>query len=165
MRTAFYPGSFDPPTLGHRDIMRRGLRLFDRLIVGVGVHASKAPLFDEAERLDMLRAELADLGAAGRGEAQPFQGLATEAARRLGAQCILRGLRDATDFAYEFQMAGMNAELAPEIETVFVAASPATAHITSTLVRQIATMGGDASPFVSAGVLLRIRHKFGDGSK
>jgi pantetheine-phosphate adenylyltransferase len=159
MRSAFYPGSFDPPTLGHRDIIRRGLELFDRVIVGIGVHPSKTPMFSDAERLEMLAEELTSLGASGRGEARLFKGLTVEAARKFEARWILRGLRDSADFSYEMQLAGMNGQMAPEVETVFLAASPGTAHIASTLIRQISSLGGDVSPFVSPGVLRRIQNK------
>src|SRR5208282_3565848 len=156
MRCGFYPGSFDPPTLGHCDIMRRALKIFDRLAVGIGVHPTKAPMFTDGERLAMLQEELSGIGAGDRSEVLLFQGLAVDTAREVGAQCIVRGLRDGGDFNYEMQMSGMNAQLAPDIETVFVAASPGTAHITGTLVRQIASLGGDVSSFVSPGVLQRI---------
>ncbi len=153
MRCGFYPGSFDPPTLGHRDIMSRGLGLFDRLVVGVGVHPSKAPMFSPAERVAMLKDELERLGAGTRGDVVLFQGLTIDAAREHGVQAILRGLRDGADFGYEVQLFGMNRAMAPELDTVFLAASPGTAHITSTLVRQIASLGGNVSPFVSPSIL------------
>src|SRR5579883_2594333 len=100
MRCAFYPGSFDPPTLGHRDIIRRGLNLFDRLVIGIGIHPSKAPMFTDAERAAMLREELADLGGEGQAEVTLFSGLTVDAARQHGAQFLLRGLRDASDLGY-----------------------------------------------------------------
>ncbi|MFY9874034.1 MAG: pantetheine-phosphate adenylyltransferase [Rhodomicrobium sp.] len=159
MRCGFYPGSFDPPTLGHFDIMKRGLRLFDRLVVGIGVHPSKTPMFTEAERVAMLREELERLGAVERGQVVLFRGLTVDAARQNGADFILRGLRDAADLGYEAQLFGMNRTMAPEIETVFLAASPGTAHITATLVRQIANLSGDVSPFVSQPVLQRVKDK------
>ncbi len=160
MRCGFYPGSFDPPTLGHRDIISRGLKAFDRLVVGIGVHPSKAPMFTDDERVAMLQEEFAGLSAISRAEAVLFRGLTVDAARAHGAGCILRGLRDSGDFEYEMQLARMNSQLAPDIETVFLAASPATVHITATLVRQIASLGGDVSPFVSGPVLERIKDKF-----
>lgn len=161
MRCGFYPGSFDPPTLGHRDIMSRGLGLFDRLIVGVGVHPSKAPMFSDAERVAMLKDELDSLGASARSDVVLFQGLTVDAARKNGALSILRGLRDAADLGYEMQLFGMNKGMAADIETVFLAASPGTAHITSTLVRQIASLKGDVSAFVSPLVLKRVKDKVG----
>jgi len=159
MRCGFYPGSFDPPTVGHRDIMGRGLVLFDRLVVGVGAHPSKAPMFTDAERVAMLEAELDSLGAGDRGSVVLFHGLTVNAARENGAQAILRGLRDGADLGYEMQLFGMNKTMAPVIETVFLTASPGTAHITATLVRQIAKLGGDVSPFVSPAVFARIQDK------
>jgi pantetheine-phosphate adenylyltransferase len=161
MRCGFYPGSFDPPTLGHLDIMERGLGLFDRLVVGIGVHPSKTPMFTDAERVAMLREELERLGALERGQVVLFRGLTVDAARQNGAEFILRGIRDAADLGYEAQLFGMNRTMAPDIETVFLAASPGTAHITATLVRQIANLGGDVSPFVSPPVLQRVKDKVG----
>jgi pantetheine-phosphate adenylyltransferase len=146
--------------LGHRDIIRRALRAFDRLVVGIGVHPAKAPMFADSERVALLEQEFKSLGVGNRATAVLFRGLTVEAARAHGAQCIVRGLRDAGDLPYELQMSGMNAQLAPDIETVFLAASPGTAHITATLVRQIASLGGDVSDFVSPVVLNRIRDKF-----
>ncbi len=159
MRCGFYPGSFDPSTLGHFDILSRGLELFDRLVVGIGVHPSKSPMFTGAERVVMLKEELNRLGAGDRGEVILFRGLTVDAARQNGAQFILRGIRDAADLGYEAQLFGMNRTMAPDIETVFLAASPGAAHITSTLVRQIASLGGDVSPFVSPAVLQRVKDK------
>ena len=159
MRCGFYPGSFDPPTLGHFDIMNRGLALFDRLVVAIGVHPSKTPMFTEAERVAMLKEELDRLGAAARCEVILFRGLTVDAARENGAQFILRGIRDAADLGYEAQLFAMNRTMSPDIETVFLAASPGTAHITATLVRQIASLGGNVSPFVSPAVLQRIKDK------
>ncbi len=160
MRCGFYPGSFDPPTLGHLDIINRGLALFDRLVVGIGVHPSKTPMFSEVERVSMLKEELDRLGVVGaRFEVILFRGLTVDAARENGAQFILRGIRDTADFGYEAQLFGMNRTMAPHIETVFLAASPSTAHITATLVRQIASLGGGVSPFVSPAVLQRINDK------
>jgi pantetheine-phosphate adenylyltransferase len=161
MRSGFYPGSFDPPTLGHRDIMRRALKMFDRLVAGVGVHPSKAPMFTDEERVAMLQEEFRSLGAGERAEVILFRGLTVEAARKYGAQCIIRGLRNGGDLDYEMQMTRMNAQLAPDIETLFVAASAGTGHITATLVRQIASLGGDVSSFVSPAVLCHIKQKLG----
>ena len=160
MQCGFYAGSFDPATLGHHDIILRGLRLFGRLVVGIGVHPSKAPMFSGAERLAMLQEEFSGMEAGDRVEAVLFSGLTVDAARKHGAHCIIRGLRNAGDLHYEMQLASMNAQLAPDIETIFVAASPSTAHITATLVRQIASLGGDVSPFVSPAVLRRMKDKF-----
>ncbi len=159
MRCGFYPGSFDPPTLGHFDIISRGLALFDRLVVGIGVHPSKTPMFAASERVAMLQEELDRLGAAARCEVILFRGLTVDTARENSARFILRGIRDGADFGYEAQLFGMNRTMAPDIETVFLAASPGTAHITATLVRQIASLGGDVSPFVSPTVLQRVKDK------
>lgn len=117
-------------------------------------------MFTDDERVAMLQEEFAGLSAISRAEAVLFRGLTVDAARAHGAGCILRGLRDSGDFEYEMQLARMNSQLAPDIETVFLAASPATVHITATLVRQIASLGGDVSPFVSGPVLERIKDKF-----
>jgi len=159
MRCGFYPGSFDPPTLGHFDVINRGLALFDRLVVGIGVHPSKTPMFTEAERAAMLKEELEKLGASQRSDVILFCGLTVDAAHQNGAHFILRGIRDAADLGYEAQLFGMNRTMAPDIETVFLAASPGTAYITATLVRQIASLGGDVSSFVSAAVLRRVQDK------
>ena len=160
-RIGFYPGSFDPVTLGHTDVIARACRLVDTLVIGVGVHDAKQPMFAAAERIAMLQAEVKPI-AAKTGTAidiVTFSGLAVEAAREAGAGVIVRGLRDATDFDYEMQMAGMNGAMAPGIETVFVAARRPSAHIAANLVRQIAPMGGDASPFVSPAVAARLKSK------
>lgn len=160
-RTGFYSGSFDPVTLGHTDIIARAARLVDRLVIGIGVHPSKAPLFDAAERVEMLEAETrAIASAAGIAiDVVTFSDLAVSAAQRFGAGVIFRGLRDGTDFDYEMQMANMNGEMAPSVQSVFVAASPDVRHIAANLVRQIALMGGDVTPFVSKGVALRLATK------
>jgi pantetheine-phosphate adenylyltransferase len=160
-RIGFYSGSFDPVTLGHTDIIDRASRLVDRLVIGVGVHPAKAPLFSDDERVEMLEAETRQIaGAAGIPiEVVTFSDLAVSAAQRHGAGVIFRGLRDGTDFDYEMQMANMNGQMAPSIQTVFVAASPEVRHIAANLVRQIALMGGDVTPFVSKGVALRLASK------
>lgn len=162
-RTALYSGSFDPITNGHVDVVKAGVRLFDRVVVAIGRHASKSPLFPLEERLAMVEEVCVPLAqAAGcRLECTTFAGLVVEAARAVGAACILRGLRDGTDFDYEMQMAGMNGAMAPEVPTVFVPASPLARPITATLVRQIAGMGGDVSAFVPPSVAARLARKFG----
>jgi len=160
-RTAFYPGSFDPVTLGHADVIARACRFVDRLVIAVGTHDAKRPLFSAEDRIAMLREEVAPI-AMRTGTAidiVTFAGLAVDAAREAGAGVIVRGLRDATDFDYEVQMAGMNGAMAPGIETVFIAAGPGVRHIASSLVRQIAQMGGDVAPFVSPAVAERLRAK------
>ncbi|WP_409563242.1 pantetheine-phosphate adenylyltransferase [Hyphomicrobium sp. B1] len=160
-RIGFYSGSFDPVTLGHTDVIRRAAGLLDRLVIGIGVNPGKAPMFDDSERVAMLEEEVQPIVEATKTEivVVTFSGLAVDAARTHKASIIIRGLRDGTDFDYEMQMAGMNGEMAPEIQTVYVAASPAVRHIAANLVRAVATMGGDPSPFVSKGVLKRLKAK------
>lgn len=163
-RIGVYPGTFDPPTLGHVDIIRGGARLVDRLVIGVGVNPGKTPLFDLDQRLAMLRdmaAGLAEEAGLGQIEVRPFEGLVVAFARTHGAQILVRGLRSGTDFDYEFQMAGMNGTMAPEVETVFLMASPAHQAIASSLVRDIARMGGDYRPFVTADVATRLAERLG----
>lgn len=166
-RIGFYSGSFDPVTLGHTDIIARAARLVDRLVIGIGVHPSKAPLFSDDERVEMLEAETRAVAAAAGIEIEvvTFSDLAVTAAHRFGASVIFRGLRDGTDFDYEMQMANMNGQMAPSVQTVFVAASPEVRHIAANLVRQIALMGGDVTPFVSKGVALRLATKVKGKSK
>ena len=160
-RTGFYSGSFDPFTLGHSDVLTRAARLVDRLVIGIGVNPGKAPLLTGKERIAMLRAETKPIADATGTQIEivTFGGLAIDAARDAGATVIFRGLRDGTDFDYEMQMAGMNGEMAPGIQTVFVAASPAVRHIAANLVRAVATMGGDPSAFVSPAVAKLLRGK------
>lgn len=160
-RIGFYSGSFDPVTLGHTDVIERSARLVDKLVIGIGVNPGKTPLFSDDERIAMLRAEVAPVSAAtGTAiEIVTFAGLVVDAARAAGASVIFRGLRDGTDFDYEMQMAGMNGEMAPQVQTVFVAASPAVRHIAANLVRAVSGMGGDPSPFVSPGVAQLLKAK------
>ncbi len=161
-RTAFYAGTFDPVTNGHVDILAGALALADKVVVAIGVHPGKAPLFTLAERKEMVAAMAEELGgdAARRVSAIDFEGLAVIAARAAGATLLIRGLRDANDFEYEMQMVGMNQSMAPDLHTVFLPASPAVRHITATLVRQIATMGGDVTAFVPAAVARMIAEHF-----
>lgn len=161
-RTALFAGSFDPITLGHLDVVRGAVRLVDRLVLAIGVHPGKTPLFSAGERLAMLEETCAPVARAAGCELScvTFADLVVVAARRTGATILVRGVRDATDFDYEMQMAGMNASIAPEIQTVFLPASPAARPITATLVRQIAGMGGDVSAFVPAPVAARLKKKF-----
>lgn len=159
LRTALYSGSFDPVTNGHLDVLGQGLAIADRVIAAIGIHPGKTPLFSFEERVALILDSVAErLGAeaAARVEVIAFDGLVVEAARIAGAVMILRGLRDGTDLDYEMQMAGMNGTMAPDIKTVFLPASPAVRHITATLVRQIARMGGDVRPFVPAVVAERL---------
>ena len=148
-RTALYPGSFDPLTFGHLDVMRQGAALFDRIVVAIGVHPEKKPLLSFDERAATIRAATKTLAPATACvfEVVSFQGLVVDAACAHGAQTILRGLRDGADFDYEMQMAGMNTTLAPQIGVVFAPASPGLRHVSATLVRQIAALGGDVSAF------------------
>lgn len=163
MATAFYPGSFDPMTNGHLDVLVQALNIVDRLVVAIGTHPGKTPLFSYEERADLIRASLAEIlpGRAGDLDVVSFADLAVDAARRHGAGIMVRGLRDGTDFDYEMQLAGMNARMAPELQTVFLPAATASRPITATLVRQIAAMGGDVAPFVPAPVLAALNSRHG----
>ena len=155
----FYPGSFDPLTNGHLDVIERACRLVDHVIVGVGTHHSKNPLFVHADRIAILKAALEPVGKRTSTEFSvvDFNGLMVHAAREHGAKLIIRGLRDTTDYNYEMQMVGMNAQMAPDLQTVFVPSSPHVRHISATLVRQIAEMGGDISAFVPTIVLKALK--------
>jgi pantetheine-phosphate adenylyltransferase len=150
MRIGFYPGSFDPVTYGHLDVVAKAGRLMDKLVIGVGVHAAKQCLLSEKARVAALEAAVAPVAdhSGLKIAIVTFNDLAVDAAKRAHANIIVRGLRDASDFDYEVQMAQMNAAMAPEIETVFLAASPATRMIAASLVKQIAKMGGDTSLFL-----------------
>ena len=161
-RIALYAGSFDPVTNGHIDVVQHAVRLADKLVLAIGVHPGKAPLFSADERLEMLRETCAGVAQQANCafEAITFSDLVTQCARRVKATMLIRGLRDATDFDYEMQMAGMNQSMAPEVQTVYLPASPAVRPITATLVRQIAGMGGDVSAFVPAQVAARLKSKF-----
>jgi pantetheine-phosphate adenylyltransferase len=160
-RVALYAGSFDPVTNGHIDVVRQAVRLVDRLVLAIGVHPGKAPLFSAEERLAMLQEICGPLAkeAGCQLACVTFDDLAVSAAARAGATMLIRGLRDGTDLDYEMQMAGMNGSMAPQIQTVFLPASPPVRPITATLVRQIAGMGGDVSTFVPASVAARLKAK------
>ena len=158
-RIGFYSGSFDPITNGHIDVIQRALRLVDELVIGIGVHHGKVPMFTAEERIAMLEAETRALTRKHGGKVRvvTFSGLVVDAAQEHGAQVIIRGLRDGTDFDYEIQMAGMNGAMAPGLDTVFLPASPQTRHIAASLVRQIAAMGGNVAPFVSSAVARKLK--------
>jgi pantetheine-phosphate adenylyltransferase len=162
LRTALFAGSFDPMTNGHLEVVRSAVAMVDRLVLAVGIHPGKVPLFAAEERVAMLEEVCTPLARAAGCEiaVSTFADLVIAAARRVGATILIRGVRDASDFDYEMQMAGMNAVMAPEVQTVFVPASPAVRPITATLVRQIAGMGGDVSAFVPAQVTARLQRKF-----
>ena len=161
-RIALYPGSFDPVTNGHLDVVSHAVSLCDRLIVAIGVHSSKKPLFSTGERLDMVRAVFGPVAAkAGCAfDCTTYDNLTVTAAQKHGATIMIRGLRDGTDLDYEMQLAGMNQAMAPEVQTVFIPASPEVRPITATLVRQIAAMGGDVSAFVPPAVAAALKTKF-----
>ena len=161
-RIALYAGSFDPVTNGHLDVVRHAVRLADRLVLAIGVHPGKAPLFSADERLAMLQETCGPVAREAKCELSciTFADLVVNTARKVGAAILIRGLRDGTDLDYEMQMAGMNAAMAPDILTVFLPASPLVRPITATLVRQIAGMGGDVSSFVPSSVAARLRKKF-----
>jgi pantetheine-phosphate adenylyltransferase len=160
-RIALYPGSFDPVSNGHLDVVRQAVGLCDKLIVAIGIHPGKKPLFTTEERLAMVRAVFGPVAAkAGCGfDAVTYDGLTITSARDHGARIMVRGLRDGTDLDYEMQIAGMNETMAPDVQTVFVPASVGVRPITATLVRQIAAMGGDVSAFVPASVAADLKAK------
>ncbi len=161
MTIAFYPGSFDPLTNGHLDVLMQALQVADKVVVAIGVQPGKVPMFSFEERAVLIRSSLA--AALPSKEAQvdviSFDNLVVDAARGQGARLLIRGLRDGTDLDYEMQMAGMNRQMAPDIQTVFLPAGVASRPITATLVRQIAAMGGDVGAFVPAPVLLAMKEK------
>jgi pantetheine-phosphate adenylyltransferase len=154
--TALYPGTFDPITNGHSDIVRRAARLFDRVVIAVAANPAKKPLFSLAERVDLVRAVLADVE---RVEVVGFSNLLIDCVRQYGGQAILRGLRAVSDFEYEFQLAGMNRRLAPQIETVFMTPSEKETYISASLVKEIAQLGGDVTEFVHPAVKAALASK------
>jgi pantetheine-phosphate adenylyltransferase len=156
MLTVVYPGTFDPFTRGHEDVVRRATRVFDRIVVGVADSESKPPMFSAQERIAMAREVLADYSSV---EVAGFSGLLMEFVHSAGAAVILRGLRAVSDFEYEFQMAGMNRNLYPEVETLFLTPSEQYLFMSSTIVREIARFGGDVSKFVHPLVEARLRAK------
>jgi len=166
-RIAYLAGSFDPPTLGHMDILAQALALADEIVVGIGVHPGKTPLLSFEERAELVEKSAAALDPAARKRlrVESFGGLVVDAAAKAGATILVRGVRDGTDLDFEMQMAGMNAAMAPGIRTVFLPASPNLRAITATLVRQIAGMGGDVSPFVPKPVLAALNKKMKSRSR
>lgn len=154
-RTGFYPGSFDPVTNGHLDVIERACKLVDRLVVGIGVHAAKQPFLSADRRKALLAEVIAPIAQRTSTDIalMEFDGLMVHAAQRAGANIVIRGLRDTTDYNYEMQMVGMNAQMVPDLQTVFVPSSPYVRHISATLVRQISAMGGDIAAFVPRNVL------------
>lgn len=156
-RIAIYPGSFDPPTRGHEDLVRRALGLADRVIVAIAVNAAKKPLFDLDQRLALLKAVI---GAETRVEITSFEGLLADYARTAGAHLVVRGLRAAGDFEYELQMATMNRQLNPALETVFLAPAAHLAFVSSTLVREVAQYGGNLGDLVHPDVATALRRRF-----
>jgi pantetheine-phosphate adenylyltransferase len=167
-RTAIYPGTFDPITNGHMDIIRRATRVADHLIVAVARNAGKNPLLGVEERIELVRTEIADLNNPVEGrrvEARPFDNLLMHFAQSVGACMIVRGLRAVSDFEYEFQMAGMNARLDPNVETLFLMASESHQFISSRFVKEIGRLGGDISSFVSPRVAQRLAARFAQERK
>lgn len=160
--TAFYAGSFDPVTNGHLDMIEAACRLVDKLVLAIGVHPGKTPIFSAEERAELLRAIAGPVAAAFKTqlEVTTFADLTIDAAKRAGATILVRGLRDGTDLDLEMQLAGMNHTMAPALQTVLLPSTPQARHITATLVRQIAAMGGDVSAFVPPLVSDRLKAKF-----
>ncbi|MGB7431795.1 MAG: pantetheine-phosphate adenylyltransferase [Ahrensia sp.] len=159
-RIALYAGSFDPMTNGHLDVLRAGLAIADTIIVAVGIHPGKKPLFDFTERKALIEAVVAAAGFGDRTQVVSFDSLVVEAAQAAGATLLLRGLRDGSDLDYEMQLAGMNGTMAPTLQTVFMPATPGVRFITATLVRQIAAMGGNIDAFVPPAVRDALAQKY-----
>ncbi|HAY05074.1 MAG TPA: pantetheine-phosphate adenylyltransferase [Hyphomonas sp.] len=161
-RIGLYPGTFDPPTIGHIDIFGRAMKLVDELVIGVAVNESKKPLFSLDERVAMVKSECAKLNGPGLAEIRvlPMHGLLMKFAEACGAQIIVRGLRAVQDFEYEFQMTAMNEQLNPDIETVFLMADVRHQAVASRLVKEIASLGGDITPFVTPAVKTALMEKY-----
>ncbi|MDC9701378.1 MAG: pantetheine-phosphate adenylyltransferase [Alphaproteobacteria bacterium] len=165
-QVALYPGSFDPITNGHIDVIERSIRLVDRLVIAIGFSYGRTELFTVDERIEMIRKEMKSIFScrSGKIKVTSFTGLAVEAAHEHGATIIIRGLRDATDFDYEMRMASMNSVMSDGTQTVFLLASPSVGFIASSLVRQIASMGGNVESFVPEGVAFRLTEKYTENS-
>ena len=163
MTKAFYPGSFDPLTNGHLDVLIQALAIAPTVVVGIGVNPNKQPTFSFDERASLIRESLAGALPERKDDIEvvAFQNLVVDAARQFDAKILIRGLRDGTDLDYEMQMAGMNRQMAPDVQTVFLPAAPASRPRTATLVRQSAAMGGDVSAFVPAPVLAALKARYG----
>lgn len=161
MTIAFYPGSFDPMTNGHLDILIQALNVASEVIVAIGIHPGKSPMFSFEERADLIRRSMSDVlpDAGNRLRVVSFSNLVVDAAREHGATLLVRGLRDGSDLDYEMQMAGMNSQMAPDVQTIFLPAATASRPITATLVRQIAAMGGRVESFVPKAVLEALNSK------
>ena len=161
-RIGVYPGTFDPITSGHMEVVRRSMRLVDKLVIGPATNIGKGPLFSLEERIDIIREEILEFSETDRAriEVVPFDGLLIHFAREVQASVIIRGLRAVSDFEYEIQMANMNARMEPNIETIFLMASDRHQFIASSLVKDIARLGGDTSQFVSKRVFQRLKNKF-----
>jgi pantetheine-phosphate adenylyltransferase len=162
LRVGVYPGTFDPITSGHTEIVRRSLRLVDKLVIGPFINIGKGPLFSLQERIDIIKEDIEDFPQADKDRIQvlPYEGLLIHFAREVGASVIIRGLRAVSDFEYEIQMANMNARMEPDVETIFLMASDRHQFIASSLVKDIARLGGDTSQFVSKKVFERLKKKF-----
>ena len=159
IRTGVYPGTFDPITNGHLDIVQRAVKLVDRLVIGVAINRDKAPFFSLEDRVEMVRAETRGFTKGAEIVVEPYETLLMEFAEQVGASVIIRGLRAVADFEWEFQMAAMNQQLNREIETVFLMADPRHHAIASRLVKEIARLGGEVSSFVTPGVAARLKAK------
>ncbi len=160
VRTGLYAGTFDPITRGHTDIVARAVKLVDRLVIGVAINRDKGPLFSLEERVRMVEEEVAEVAHGAEIVVRPFENLLMHFAKEVGAGMIIRGLRAATDFEYEFLMTGMNQQLDREIETVFLMADPKLQAIASRFVKEIARLGGDVSAFVPPRVAEQLKQKF-----